>query len=175
MKKQTTAIVLSAVLALGTTGISAFAADNEGTAVPISAKESLLVTTALNDVDEALAFGIIDSKDYDFEKDVTREQFCEFAYNMVNSVKELPMAKLSRAPFDDVSNPKINALEFVGIVKGTGEYTFSPNDTITREEAAVIFNRIAEYTELEMPMVKVDMSYADNSEISPWAVRRFIS
>ncbi len=59
---------------------------------------------------------------------------------------------------------------FVGIVSGKGEYTFAPDDKLTREEAAVILYRIAKYADTEMPAVKVDMTYSDNGEISDRAV-----
>ncbi len=121
-------------------------------------------------IKDAVSAGIIENENYAWQEGITRLQFCEFAYNMINSVKELPVAKLSRNPFDDINNPKINALTFVGIINGKDEYTFAPNDKITREEAAVILHRIAEYAKLEMPEVNVDMSYSDNSEISEWAV-----
>lgn len=164
MKKQTTAIILTAAMLFGT---AAFAADGGNTAV-----DTVSVTAAASEdyIQSALSAGIIENKDYDTTTAVTREQFCEFAYNMINSVKELPMAKLARAPFDDVSNPKINALAFVGIVSGKDEYIFAPNDKLSREEAAVILYRLAEYAGTELPMAKVDISYSGNSEISPWAV-----
>ena len=56
------------------------------------------------------------------------------------------------------------------IVSGKGDYIFSPNDKLTREEAATILCRAANYLDIELPLAKVDMSYADNSEISSWAV-----
>ena len=118
----------------------------------------------------ALEAGIIENSEQKLDEEISREQFCEFAYNMLNKVKELPAAKLSRNPFDDVNNYKINALAFVGIVSGKGENVFAPNDKISREEAAVIFCRIAKYAEAELPIAKVDMSYSDNVQISDWAV-----
>lgn len=114
--------------------------------------------------------GIIESSDYAWNKAVSRVQFCEFAYNMLSAVKELPVAKLSRNPFDDINNIKVNALAFVEIVSGKGEYRFAPEENITREEVAVILSRIAKYAELELPAVKVDLSYSDNDAISDWAV-----
>lgn len=122
------------------------------------------------DINAAVTAGIIDNKNYIWKDDITRAEFCELAYNMINSVKELPVAKLSRNPFDDINNPKINALAFVGIVDGKEDYLFVPNDKITREEAAVILYRIAEYGGVELPLVNVDMSYSDNNTILGWAI-----
>lgn len=119
---------------------------------------------------EAVQAGIIENEDLLWNEDISRLQFCELVYNTVNGVKELPVAKLARNPFDDVNNHKINTLAFSNIVSGKEENVFAPNDKITREEAAVILCRAAKYAGLEMPTAKVDMSYSDNSEISEWAV-----
>ena len=164
MKKQITAAMLAATMLLGTGAFAESAINNEDATVKTQNESK---TDA---VSVALELGIIENTDYDMNADITRLQFCEFAYNMLNSVKELPVAKLVRAPFDDVMSPKVNALAFVGIISGKGEYIFAPEDKITREEAAVILYRMAKYAELEIPMVNVDMSYSDNSDISEWAV-----
>ena len=163
MKKQIIATTLTAAMLLGTTAFAADAA-KEPTVFAFSQTESDADLSQL-----AIKLGIIDSAD-SWNEDVTRAQFCTIAYKMINSVKELPVAKLARSPFDDASTPEINALAFVGIVSGKAERTFAPDDKITREEAATIFCRIADYAELEMPAVKVDISYSDNAEISDWAL-----
>ena len=138
------------------------------------AAESIPVTISANthedNLKNALAAGIIEKTDYNLTDAVSREQFCEFAYNMINSVKELPVAKLAQSPFDDTHNYKINALNFVGIINGKADRTFAPDDKITREEAAVILYRLAKYSGLEMPLVKPDITYSDNAEISDWAM-----
>ena len=90
---------------------------------------------------------------------------------MINPIKELPIFKYERAPFDDTNgNDKITVLYSAKIVSGKDDYIFSPNDKLTREEAATILCRAANYLDIELPLAKVDMSYADNSEISSWAV-----
>ena len=71
---------------------------------------------------------------------------------------------------DTNGNDKITVLYSAKIVSGKGDYIFSPNDKLTREEAATILCRAANYLDIELPLAKVDMSYADNSEISSWAV-----
>ncbi len=162
MKKKILCLALAATIM----GSTAYAAQNE-------AREPdmwVFNETSNQILNDAIKAQIIQSGDYDLNQAVNREQFCEFAYNMVNSVKELPVAKLARNPFDDVSNYKINALAFVKIINGKGDYIFAPQDKITREEAAVILCRMAEYMEIEFPSVKIDMSYSDNELISDWAI-----
>ena len=127
---------------------------------------------ASNETEESNnATQIEQSSEVNFNDDITREQFCNFVYNLVNPIKELPIFKYERAPFDDTNgNDKITVLYSAKIVSGKGDYIFSPNDKLTREEAATILCRAANYLDIELPLAKVDMSYADNSEISSWAV-----
>ena len=122
-------------------------------------------------INDAVAAGIIENAQYATDEEITRLQFCTLAYNMINSVKELPVAKLSQNPFDDTNSPKINALAFSKIVSGKDERTFAPNDKINREQAAAVLYRICKFADLEMPEPKVDVLYSDNAEISPWALK----
>ena len=72
---------------------------------------------------------------------------------MVNPIKELPIFKYERAPFDDTNgNDKITVLYSAKIVSGKGDYIFSPNDKLTREEAATILCRAANYLDIELPL-----------------------
>ena len=164
---------ITIILALAMMSVTSVFASNEteesNNATQI--EQSSEVTAFESDISRAVSLGIIDNKNYNFNDDITREQFCNFVYNLVNPIKELPIFKYERAPFDDTNgNDKITVLYSAKIVSGKGDYIFSPNDKLTREEAATILCRAANYLDIELPLAKVDMSYADNSEISSWAV-----
>ena len=164
---------ITIILALAMMSVTSVFASNEteesNNATQI--EQNSEVTAFESDISRAVSLGIIDNKNYNFNDDITREQFCNFVYNLVNPIKELPIFKYERAPFDDTNgNDKITVLYSAKIVSGKGDYIFSPNDKLTREEAATILCRAANYLDIELPLVKVDMSYADNSEISSWAV-----
>ena len=164
---------ITIILALAMMSVTSVFASNEteesNNATQIEQNDE--VTAFESDISRAVSLGIIDNKNYNFNDDITREQFCNFVYNLVNPIKELPIFKYERAPFDDTNgNDKITVLYSAKIVSGNGDYIFSPNDKLTREEAATILCRAANYLDIELPLAKVDMSYADNSEISSWAV-----
>ena len=164
---------ITIILALAMMSVTSVFASNEteesNNATQIEQNDE--VTAFESDISRAVSLGIIDNKNYNFNDDITREQFCNFVYNLVNPIKELPIFKYERAPFDDTNgNDKITVLYSAKIVSGKGDYIFSPNDKLTREEAATILYRAANYLDIELPLAKVDMSYADNSEISSWAV-----
>lgn len=118
------------------------------------------------EVAEAIAAGILD--DEPGSDPVSRQRFCQFTYRLLQKRIDLPVAKRAEAPFQDVHDPMINTLEFIGVVSGRENGMFVPNDPITQEEAAVILYRAAEYAGLEMPVAKVDL--AQMEDVSLWAV-----
>ena len=159
MLKKAITIILALAMMSGTSVFASNETEESNNATQI--EQNSEVTAFESDISRAVSLGIINNENYNFNDDITREQFCNFVYNWVNPIKELPIFKYERAPFDDTNgNDKITVLYSAKIVSGKGDYIFSPNDKLTREEAATILCRAA----------KVDMSYADNSEISSWAV-----
>ena len=162
MLKKAITIILALAMMSGTSVFASNETEESNNATQI--EQNSEVTAFESDISRAVSLGIINNENYNFNDDITREQFCNFVYNFVNPIKELPIFKYERAPFDDTNgNDKITVLYSAKIVSGKGDYIFSPNDKLTREEAA-------NYLDIELPLAKVDMSYADNSEISSWAV-----
>lgn len=169
MLKKAITIILALAMMSSTSVFASNETEESNNATQI--EQNGEVTAFESDISRAVSLGIIDNENYNFNDDITREQFCNFVYNLVNPIKELPIFKYERAPFDDTNgNDKITVLYSAKIVSGKGDYIFSPNDKLTREEAATILCRAANYLDIELPLAKVDMSYADNSEISSWAV-----
>ena len=169
MLKKAITIILALAMMSGTSVFASNETEESNNATQI--EQSSEVTAFESDISRAVSLGIINNENYNFNDDITREQFCNFVYNLVNPIKELPIFKYERAPFDDTNgNDKITVLYSAKIVSGKGDYIFSPNDKLTCEEAATILCRAANYLDIELPLAKVDMSYADNSEISSWAV-----
>ena len=169
MLKKAITIILALAMMSGTSVFASNEREESNNATQI--EQNSEVTAFESDISRAVSLGIINNENYNFNDDITREQFCNFVYNLVNPIKELPIFKYERAPFDDTNgNDKITVLYSAKIVSGKGDYIFSPNDKLTREEAATILCRAANYLDIELPLAKVDMSYADNSEISSWAV-----
>lgn len=58
-----------------------------------------------------------------------------------------------------------------GIVKGTSDTTFSPNEPVTREQMAVFLYRYAQYLGMDVSSKGADLSsFADASSVSSWAL-----
>ena len=130
--------------------------------VPLSdwAKDSVIKATDL---------GIMEAgKKYDFLKPITREEFCELIYNYCANVLEM-LSTADGKKFTDTDNPKIEILSAMGIINGKTATEFAPNDALTREEAAVILQRMVNAT---VPVAVTEMwfEFDDIDYISDWAL-----
>ena len=133
-----------------------------GTSVPYS-------DWAKSDIEKAIALNIINvGGNYNFPAPITREEFCELIYNYCyNVVKEVDTVT-GENKFTDTTNSKIIRLNAMGIINGKSETEFAPNDLLTREEAAVILNRMVNKT-IPVPVTEMYFNFDDEASISAWA------
>lgn len=125
---------------------------------------------AADEVEQAKAADILPTDmGEDLTAPITRLGFCRL---MKESLQKLGKYEINavESPFDDTDDPDIALLYSVGIVKGTAETTFSPELTITREEAATFLCRTAKYVGISIPELMDDYPYVDVDEISSWAL-----
>ncbi|MBO5453634.1 MAG: S-layer homology domain-containing protein [Clostridia bacterium] len=120
---------------------------------------------------EANDLGITeDLADLEYKKPITREKFCEMIYNMLDKSMTVEWKKVSPNPFRDTVNERVFSLCLEGIIEGKGENTFAPDDFLTREEAATILIRTAQFMGIGMPENAYDSKvYDDENKISDWA------
>lgn len=120
---------------------------------------------------EANDIGITeDVADLEYRKPITREKFCEMIYNMLDKSMNIEWKKVSPNPFRDTVNEKVFSLCLEGIIEGKGGKTFAPDDFLTREEAATILIRTAQFMGIGMPENAYDSKvYDDENSISDWA------
>lgn len=109
------------------------------------------------------------SGDYEAEwqTPITREAFCELAFNTLVALEKTPDVP-ETSPFSDTDNKAIAALNNLGVILGKAEGVFAPADLLTREEAATILWRMAD----GLGCVAEDPSitlYSDHSDIASWA------
>ena len=102
------------------------------------------------------------------ERNLTRERFCELAFNMLaKSEKGLELAY--EPVFHDTNNSRVNALFHAGLINGVGDGLFAPEQYVTRETAAIVANRMADYFGLKRDPQWKNFLYADDEMISAWA------
>lgn len=99
---------------------------------------------------------------------VTREAFGVLIYNLVDNHSDITWSKASPKVFRDTENEKLLSLCLAGIVTGYGNYSYAPDKTLTREEAAVILMRAyTKFCPASTPSVQCE--YQDADLISDWA------
>lgn len=104
---------------------------------------------------------------YNFSVGISREAFCELAVNLLNKIKASDNIS-GEIEFIDTQNPHIKKLAALGIIKGFGDGTFRAMEELTREQAAVILERLARYAGMEDEDADRHI-YADADSISDWA------
>ncbi len=124
---------------------------------------------AAESVANAKNIGIIEStKVYDYKKPITREEFCEIIYNYCANVVGMLETVDYESKFTDTDNTHITILNAMGIINGKSETTFAPNDSLTREEAAVILERMVNKT-VPVEVTELYFEFDDGNDISEWA------
>ena len=84
------------------------------------------------------------------EKPITRREFCVLTDKLLASLG-ITTGNPMRAPFEDTFDPAVMGLYVAGIVKGTSETTFSPDDTLIRADAACLTARTAAFCHIGLP------------------------
>ena len=97
---------------------------------------------------------------------ITRAEFCALAVVLYNTITDREITE--RHFFSDTTDENVEMMAALGVVKGTGSNEFSPNDILTREQAAVMLARLSEVT--GRPLDKMATTFDDNDQISDWAV-----
>lgn len=84
------------------------------------------------------------------EKPITRREFCVLTDKLLASLGKTTGNPM-RAPFEDTFDPAVMGLYVAGIVKGTSETSFSPDDTLIRADAACLTARTAAFCHIGLP------------------------
>lgn len=126
---------------------------------------------AVNEVQAAIFDKITTDKVVlDFQKNITREEFCEIVVNMYELVTKNVAEPAAEDTFTDTTNEYVLKANKLGIVEGVGEGKFDCDSPITRQEIATMLYRAvkgiapeADYTVSE-PKV-----FGDSSSVDEWA------
>lgn len=81
----------------------------------------------------------------DLTRNITRAEFAAVAVALYESLKgSKAPAYTGQSPFTDTSDADVLRAYGLGVVNGTGEGTFSPDSTLTREQAVTMLGRVYE-------------------------------
>ncbi|MBQ2747538.1 MAG: S-layer homology domain-containing protein, partial [Firmicutes bacterium] len=106
------------------------------------------------------------------EGSLTRAQFIAMLAKMTSGVD---VTLSESAGFTDVPDYEwyygyVNWGYENGIVNGMGDGTFAPNDSITREQMAVMLCNYSRSIGFMLPQIKEGVTFTDYNMISPWAL-----
>lgn len=124
-----------------------------------------------------------------YPEPITRYEFCKLAYRLIatefnpnsdsrmgvglviqNVLNERGITDTFANKFSDCDFAEVDALTSMGIIQGMGDGTFLPNSYITREQAAVILYRTAEFLGNKTIIYpQYEKLYDDEDKISYWA------
>ena len=103
------------------------------------------------------------------EDKITRAEFIKIAVSAFEMTYEDAHSNFSDVDISDWSYKYISSAYHFGIVKGKSDTQFAPNDTITREEAAVIAYNIVSFKHIPVKLSRDSAEFVDKSDISAWA------
>ena len=144
---------------------------------------------AKTEIDKAAACNLMIYDLYEeYTKPISRLEFCSLAYRLIATefsphsdsrmgitqamesvISERNVVISSTNDFSDYSDERVKTLTAMGIISGMGDGTFAPDESITREQAAAILYRIAEFLGNKTIPTDAKMLYTDENEISDWA------
>ena len=101
-----------------------------------------------------------------YTQPATRAEFCALAITLYETVKSIEITE--RKTFDDTIDTNVEKAAAVGIVLGTGNNNFSPDEKLTREQGATMLSRLADF--LDSPLPKHEVTFTDKNYISSWAL-----
>lgn len=105
-----------------------------------------------------------------YDEDMTRTIFCYVLSSMLERCDSMPTDIDEDISFLDTESKTIRKLATAGIISGYDDGTFRPENSITRQEAAVLLARTYEYLFDEPEEDEKEIyAYADNSEVGKWA------
>ncbi|WP_409340739.1 leucine-rich repeat domain-containing protein [Paenibacillus sp. MBLB4367] len=99
---------------------------------------------------------------------ITRELLSEVAVKLYEALTGEAVRNTDGNPFQDTANPEVVKAYRLGIVSGTSDDRFSPDDRITREQLATMLKRALDKTGKSIARGEA-IAFADRDSFSPYA------
>ena len=126
-------------------------------------------------VERARSLGLVtDEMNQGFQSATTRAEFCRLVSRMLIIFYEAPIDYIIEARgltphnFNDTEDYAIRAAAALGITSGTGNGNFSPEQPLTREQAATMLRNVMDVIGLETANHPA-IAWTDAGEIASWA------
>ncbi|MBR5642452.1 MAG: S-layer homology domain-containing protein [Firmicutes bacterium] len=147
-------------------GVRATTFFSQSSAPTVPAMDSGPSAWAKDIVERAIEQGLVpENLQGNYTKPITRAEFCALAATLYESRNgEIT----ERSTFSDTKDVNVEKLASLGVVAGVGNGKFAPDRQITREQAATMLAALAGV--LGKPIEESEPKFADNSDISSWAI-----
>lgn len=162
---KTMALLLAMLLMVTSAGATTYASVTSNP--PEAPNLDTASTWAHEGINRAFAYGLIPQNlQSQYTYATTRAEFAAFAVTLYELVtgREITV----RETFNDTTDINVEKIAGLGVVTGVGDGNFAPDNTITREQAAVMLARLS--IAIEQPLPSSNWSIRDRAEISSWAV-----
>jgi len=121
---------------------------------------------AATQVAAAISAGFVpESLQLEYTTPTTRAEFCALAVTFFELVAGSEITE--RRTFIDTDDVNVEKMAGLGVVNGVGDNMFSPDGTLTREQAATILAQLAKA--IGKPLGQNVPTFIDNERISSWA------
>ncbi|TCK92723.1 alpha-tubulin suppressor-like RCC1 family protein [Natranaerovirga hydrolytica] len=132
-----------------------------------SSKPSLWAEEGVN---EAIQYDLVTERVLShYQENITREEFCELVVKLYENLKGKPLEVSVANEFIDTNNEEVLKAYELGIVYGISQDKFGPAQSITREEIAVMFDRLLKALEINPTLTMEYVYFSDEADISTWA------
>ena len=122
---------------------------------------------AIPQVNAAISAGLVPQNlQSRYTQATTRAEFAALAVALYETATGREIT--GRAQFNDTNDINIQKMGYLSVVTGVGGGNFAPNNTLTREQAAVMLARLA--NAIGQPLPQSAPTFADNNQISSWAI-----
>ncbi len=123
------------------------------------------------DLSKAVSYSLMPAvlSESDVSKPINRLEFAALSMKLYKAFGGAPIENTEN-PFTDTDNAEVIQAYHAGITTGTSETTFSPEELLSREQAATMLTRIYSMTQENADLTTGSIEkFADDADISDWA------
>ena len=121
-----------------------------------------------NEINEAILYNLVpENLQSDYTIAITRAEFCAMGVALYGAVVGNTFKYYWQ--FDDTDDINVGKMAEINVVRGVRNNKFEPDSLLTREQAAVMLSRLAQYIDMSRIIIH-EASYDDKDEISDWAI-----
>lgn len=111
-----------------------------------------------------------------YEEGITRLDFCHLLGTLTEQLTEVPLSylledrgfSLRQTLFFDTTDETVLALSALGVVTGTAPGQFSPDEIVTRQQAAVFYDRLLNVLGIPISFGEAPL-FQDEPSFAPWS------